>query len=148
MPGAATEVDLHKGTQQAPIGRGAGVHVEAGASIGPKGSVRMSPRLGPFKNTIGPSADLEAGVGAGNVEEARAVNFTNPDIIDRRRFTRGKIGGLCPGNRNATGNRSEKAPNEVHYRPPNLDPSGLQATSVRFLLVRPRQMVPHLSEKA
>jgi hypothetical protein len=42
-----------------------------------------------------PSADLDAGVGSGNVEEPGAVDATNLHVFDRFGLN-GKIGSLCP----------------------------------------------------
>ena len=75
----------------------------------------MSPWLVPFKIELGLAADLEAGVGAGDVEEARTINATNPDIVDRSRLPCGKISGLDPSNGDETSSRSqEKALYELH----------------------------------
>jgi hypothetical protein len=46
----------------------------------------VSARLIPFEIEFGLATDLEAGVGAGDVEEARTINATDLDVFDRRRL--------------------------------------------------------------
>ena len=112
---AATDVELHEGAQEAPIGRGASIQIDAAEHIRAVGRVGVSARLIPFDIELDLAADLEAGVGAGDVEEARTINATDPDVIDRSRLPGRKIGSLCPGNRDETGGRSEeKALGELH----------------------------------
>ena len=75
----------------------------------------MSARLVPLVIDFGLATELDAGVGAGDVEEARAIDATDPNVVHRRRLPRGKIGGLCPGDRDETrGGPEEKALNELH----------------------------------
>jgi hypothetical protein len=75
----------------------------------------MGPRLVPFKIGLDLAGELDAGVGAGDVEEARTIDATNPNIFGRRRLLCRKIGGLRPGNRDETrGGPEEKALNELH----------------------------------
>ncbi|MGC1579202.1 MAG: hypothetical protein WA813_24305 [Beijerinckiaceae bacterium] len=75
----------------------------------------MSARLIPFDIELGLATELDAGVGARDVEEARAVNVTDPDVFRRCRLLCGKIGGLRPGDRDETrGGPEEKTLNELH----------------------------------
>jgi len=54
-----------------------------------------------------PSADLDAGIGSGNVEEPGAVDATNLHVFDRFGLN-GKIGSLCPCDRNETRRGTEE----------------------------------------
>src|SRR5205823_6472567 len=61
-----------------------------------------------------PSADLDAGIGSGNVEEPGAIDATNLHVFDRFGLN-GKIGSLCSRYRNETRRGTEeKAFHHLH----------------------------------
>ena len=61
-----------------------------------------------------PAADLDAGIGSGNVEEPGAVDAANLHVFDRFGLN-GKIGSLCSRNRNETRRGTEeKAFHHLH----------------------------------
>ena len=100
--GTAADVDLHEGAKESPIRRGASVQVHARESVVPDSRVRMSARLIPFQIKLGLAADLDAGVGAGNVEKARAIDVADADVVHGRRLLCWKIGGQCPADGDQT----------------------------------------------
>jgi len=90
------EVTLAEGADDAVFGRGAGIDRQRHARTG-KEIVEIAVSLAeitvPGRDTVGAAikgsvgaqiaADLDAGVGAGDVEEARAVKRADPDIFYR-----------------------------------------------------------------
>jgi hypothetical protein len=68
----------------------------------------MSARLIPFQIKLGLAADLDAGVGAGNVEKARAIDVADADVVHRRRLLCRKIGGQCPASGDQTCGRPQQ----------------------------------------
>jgi hypothetical protein len=60
------------------------------------------------------AAELDAGVGARDVEESRTIQGADPHVLDRFGLD-GKISRLCPSHGDETRRRAEdKAPNHLH----------------------------------
>ena len=102
--------------QRAVGGRGAGVDVQTATCAG---AIRIN-RL-PVTGSNGilganTATNAEAGVGAGDVEEASAVSRADADVFNGSCLPRGKIGSVSPGDRgDAGGGTEEEALNELHW---------------------------------
>ncbi len=91
------------------------VEVDAAADADADGVVGAAERLEIAVVDTQPARDAQAAVGAGYVEEARAVGGADTDIFNRRCLLDRKIGSLCPSDRRETRGRSEeKALHELH----------------------------------
>ena len=102
------EVALAEGANHAVLGRGAGIHRQRQTGAGNEViavAVLLAEVTVPGRRAVGAAvergvgaqiaADLDAGVGARNVEEAGAVKRTDPYIFDCLGLDR-KVGRLCP----------------------------------------------------
>ena len=105
---------IEEGTNHAIFGRGAGVDVEIFTRTPGHAVGEAIPRAASAKRVAGVvgvgvgqhvdaqiAAQLDAGVGAGDVVEARPIEGADPHIFYRFRLQR-KIGCLCPTHRDET----------------------------------------------
>ena len=103
-----------EGAQGAVFGLGAGVDVQTAA--GEKADAVVPAVEGLDRDALGadPAADAQAGIGAGDVEEAFPDRRADADVLHRGRLLHGQVGSLRAGGRAETGGRSEKACRECH----------------------------------
>ena len=119
LAGAARDLDAEEGAERAVAGLGAGIDVDAGEAAELRGVAGAGGVAGPFGHVAGfeagTAADAQAGIGARDVEEARAVGAADPHVLDRDRLLNGKVGRLCTRNGGQPRRRSEKkALHELH----------------------------------
>ena len=114
-------VDLEVGAQQTPIGLGAGIEPDAALSVEGRtvviavevegtGSAERRRAITTEHAVIGAdfTADLEAGVGAGDVEEARAEGRADLHIFNGFTLGHGQIGSLGNADSSDTGSGAEE----------------------------------------
>ena len=119
---AVAGVEAHEGAQGAVAGLGAGIEVDAHPGAVTRGVATLVELagIGGLVAALEPRAagEAQAGVGAGNVEEAGAVGGADADVLDRNRLLDRQVGGVRGADRReGSGGPEQRAFQESHRQP-------------------------------
>ncbi len=108
---ARAGIEADEGAQRAVGGLGAGIEVDAQtALVARRVAVAALTRVAGHVAALEPGAagETQAGVGAGNVEEAGAVGAADADVLDRDRLLDRQVGGMSSTHRRERSSRPEQ----------------------------------------